>query len=310
MAVSGSKNFALTRADIISAALRKIGAADSGETPDAGEGADASMALNLVVKELSARGLDLPWRETVTLFLQPDTQSYRIGLTGDHATTAYIETTLATAEALGSNSLGLTATTGMTVADHIGVKLDDGTIHWTTITNVSGTTIAVGLASAAAAGNKVYTYTIKAYRPQRIVYAHRRDASGIDIPVDLIGDVAYRGLSLKSAAGPVNQAFYQPTLDNGTLFVWPANKGGPDKLILIAQNLADDFDAAGDNPQFPIEWGNPLIYLTADALAPEYGISLRERQLLKAEAAEKLETLLNYDVENASVIIGLEIRPG
>lgn len=308
MAFSGSKNFSVTRAEIIAAILRKVGAADAGETPDAGEGADAAFALNLVVKELSARGIDLPWRETITLFLQPNTQSYTIGLTGDHATTSYAETTLATDEALGSTSLGLASTTGMSLADLIGIKLDDGTIHWTTITNVAGTTIATGLASAASAGNAVYAYTMKAYRPQRIVYAHRRDGHDIDTPVELIGEIAYRGLSNKGSSGPVNQVYYQQTLTDGTLYVWPANFGGPDKLILIAQNLVDDFDAAGDNPQFPIEWVNPLIWLTASDLAPEYGISLKERLILKNEAMEKLEAVLNYDVENASVIFGMDVR--
>jgi hypothetical protein len=307
MAVSGSKNFTLTRADLIAASLRKVGAGDSGETPDAGEGADAAFALNLMVKEWSARGIDLPWRETITVFLQPNQQSYRIGLTGDHATTSYVETTLATDEALGSTSLGLTSTTGMTNADHIGVKLDDGTIHWTTISNVAGTTIVTGLASAASAGNAVYAYTTKAYRPQRIVYVHRREGT-IDTNVELIGEVAYRGLSSKGSAGPVNQVYYQPTLTDGTLYVWPANYRGSDKLLLIAQNLVDDFDAAGDNPQFPIEWANALIWNLAYELAPEYGISLKERMILRSEASEKLETVMNSDVENASLIIGMEVQ--
>lgn len=305
MAVSGSKNFTLTRADIISAALRKIGAADSGDPPDATEGSDAALALNLMIKEWSARGIDLPWREEITLFLQSGTQSYSIGLTGDHATTSYIETTLSAAAASSATTLSLTSTTGMSAADYIGIKLDDGSIHWTTIVNPATTSITDGLASAAASGNSVYTYTTKAYRPQKIVYAHRR-ASNIDTPVDLIGEVAYRGLSSKGSLGQVNQIYYQQTLDNGTLFVWPT--GGPDKLILIAQNLADDFDAAGDNPQFPIEWANPLVWNLAFELAPEYGISLKERLILRNEAMEKLDTVMDSDVENASVIIGMEVR--
>jgi hypothetical protein len=305
MAVSGSKNFTVTRTDIINAAMRKTGAYDAGDAPSADESADAVLALNVMIKEWSARGIDVPWRETVTLFLQPDTQSYLIGPTGGHATLSYRETTLSADAAASATTVSLTSTSGMADADYIGIKLDSGSIHWTTISSVAGTTIPSGLPSAASSGNEVYSYTTKANRPQRIVYAHRRSESDQDTPVDLIGDVAYRGLSSKGSAGQVNQCFYQPTLVNGTLFVWPAG-GGVDKLVLICQPLVDDFDSASNNPQFPIEWSNAIIWNLAVELAPEYGLPLKERLILKSEAREKLETLLDYDVENASVIFGRE----
>jgi len=306
MAVSGSKNFTITRTDIIGAALRKVGAFDSGDAIDASDSEDAALALNLMIKEWSARGIDVPWRETVTLFLQPDTQSYTIGPSGDHATSSYRETTLSAAAASGATTLTLTSTSGLTAADYIGIKLDSGSIHWTTIVNASTTSITSGLASAASSGNAVYSYTTKANRPQKVVFAHRRDSDSHDTEVTIIGEVAYRSLSTKGADGPVNQCYYQPTLTNGTLFVWPANANGVDKLILICQPLVDDFDAASNNPQFPIEWGNAIVWNLAVELAPEYGLSVRERIALKAEAREKLETVLDYDVENASVVFGRE----
>jgi hypothetical protein len=268
--------------------------------------ADAALALNLMVKEWSARTIDLPWREEVTVFLQPDTQSYLLGASGDHTATSYDSTTLSAAAASGATTLTLTSTSGMANADNIGIKLDDGTIHWTTITNVAGTTIATGLASAASEGNKVYAYTTKAYRPQRILYAYRRDDDDRDTEVTMIGEMAYQGLSDKGSSGPVNQIFYRPALTNGKLFVWPTS--GVDRLVLLVQNLVDDFDAAGNNPQFPIEWGNAIIWNLASELAPEYGVNLKERQLLKFEAAEKLQTLLDYDIENASVIFSRDCR--
>lgn len=306
MAVSGSKNFTVTRTDIVDSAMRKTGVYDPGEEASPEESADAVLALNVMIKEWSVLGIDVPWRETVTLFLQPGTQSYAIGPTGDHATTSYVETTLAASALAAATTISLTSTAGLTAADYIGIKLDSGAIHWTTVVVAATTSIAIGLASAASAGNSVYAYTTKANRPQKIIYAHRRDSSDQDTPVDLIGDSAYRGLSDKGSGGPVNQCFYQPTLNNGTLFVWPANTGGPDKLLLICQPLVDDFDAAGNNPQFPIEWAGALIYGLASELAPEYGLPLKERNDLRNRAGLKLEALLNYDVENASVIFGLE----
>jgi hypothetical protein len=301
VAVSGSKTFTVTRTDIVNAAMRKVGAYDAGDAASADESADAVLALNLMIKEWSARGIDVPWRETVTLFLQPGQQSYQIGPTGDHATSSYVETTLSSDASAAATTLSLTSTTGLTAADYIGIKLDDGSIHWTSIVVAATTSITAGLASLASAGNAVYAYTTKANKPQRIVYAFRRE-NGNDTPVMLTGDTDYRGLSSKAAEGRVTQAFYQPSFDDGTLYVWPTS--GPDKLILICQPLVDTFASPSNNPQFPIEWGNAIVWNLASEIAPEYGIGLKERMLLKAEAKEKLETVLDYDVENSSVVFG------
>ena len=121
MALSGSKDFTITRADIIEGALRKTGAYDQGESVSGDETAAASMALNLMVKYLTAQGADIWLRSEITLFLQPDTQSYALGTA--HATTSYVETTLSAAESASETVLTVTSSTGMTAADNVGIKL-------------------------------------------------------------------------------------------------------------------------------------------------------------------------------------------
>ena len=310
MAVSGSKNYAITRADIIESALRKTGDYDQGEPIGGDETSAADTALNLMVKFLVTKGADLWLREEVTLFLQPDTQSYSLGTA--HATTSYVETTLSAAEASGQTVISVTDSTGMTAADFIGIKMDDDTIHWSTISSVDSgvqVTIADATDDDAASGNKVYTYTTKAGRPTKLLYAHRRDVNDFDTEVTLIGENDYRQQSNKGSSGPPVEAWYNPGLSTGTLHVWPVDGGANwDKLILIAQYYPDDFDAAGDNPEFPIEWGEPLVYGLADRLAPESGLPLRERVLLKNEADTKINDALDYDVENASVEFVLDVR--
>jgi len=92
--------------------------------------------------------------------------------------------------------------------------------------------------------------------------------------------------------------------------VWPVDGGASvDKLSFSAQYYPDDFDAANDNPQFPIEWGEALVYGLADRLAAELGnMTIKERGFLRLEAAEKIEDALNFDTENASVIFSLDDR--
>jgi hypothetical protein len=311
MAVSGSKDYSITRATIIESSLRKIGEYDAGETIPGDETAAAAVALNLMVKAWVIRGADIWLRDEITLFLQPDTQSYSLGTA--HATrTIAAETTLSSAAAASATTLSLTSSSGMTAADNIGVKLNDNTIHWDTIVSVDSSTavtLTTGLASAASSGKKVYAYTTKAGRPQKLVYAYRRDKNDIDNEVSIIGESEYLRQSNKGSSGPPVEVWYQPTLTTGTLYVWPVDGGANwDKLIMSVHYLPDDFDAASDNPEFPIEWGQALVYGLADKLAPEYGVPLTERRALKQEAEFELGEALAYDAENASVIFTMDME--
>jgi hypothetical protein len=200
----------------------------------------------------------------------------------------------------------------MLAADNIGIKLTDNTIHWTTIVSVDSptqVTITTGIASPTVSGKKTYAYTTKAVRPQKIVYAFRRDVNDIDTPVEIVGENEYRLQSNKGSSGPPIEIWYQPTMTTGTLYVWPVDGGASwDKLILIAQYLPDDFDTASDNPQFPIEWGNTLVWNLAAELASEYGLPEREQGRLWQIAEFKLQEMLAYDTENASVHFGLDYQ--
>lgn len=56
-----SSTYTVTRDQIISSALRKLGVLEIGATPDADTVSNASMALNLLIKQLSTEGLKL-WK--------------------------------------------------------------------------------------------------------------------------------------------------------------------------------------------------------------------------------------------------------
>lgn len=303
MATSGSKNFSVTRNDIINSALRKLGEFDSSEAPGGDETADASQALNILINELSGvAGADIWLRQEITLFIQKSQESYQIGSTGDHVTSSYVETTLSADASSGTNSITLTSITDVTAADYVGIKMDDGSIHWTTVANLANPmTIDDVTDDDAASGNAVYFYTTKAYRPHTLLYALRRDGSDYDISIELIGDNEYRFLSQKGQTGVPNQVHYRQTLTNGTLFVWPTGDGDTDKIVLTAQYYPDDFDAASDNPEFPIEWTSALIWGLADSLSAEYGLSDREQKTIAQRSQAKINQALDADTENASV---------
>ena len=308
MAVSGSKDYSITRANIVNAALRKIGAYDQGETASGDEAASAGTALNLMVKEWVARGIDIWLRDEITLFLQPNTKSYSLGTA--NATASYNETTLTSAITTSTTVIPVASSSGMAASDNIGIKIDDDTIHWDTIVSVDSSTqvtITTGVDGAAASGKKVYAYTTNAGRPQKIVYAYRRDKNDIDNEVRIIGEAEYMQQSNKSAIGAPVEIWYQPTLTTGTLYVWPTDGGADwDRIIMSCQFLPDDFDTVSNNPEFPIEWGNVLVWGLAAELASEYGISERQQGRLWQIAEFKLNELMAYDTENASVIFAMD----
>lgn len=80
MATSGSTDFSVTRDDIISRALRLIGAIAQGESPTTEQLNEAAIALNGLVKAWQADGMPLWALKTYSIALTSGTSSYRIGV--------------------------------------------------------------------------------------------------------------------------------------------------------------------------------------------------------------------------------------
>ncbi len=68
-----------TALQLVTSALRKLGAVAAGEAPDADEQADALAALNQIVESWNLQGLALYRRENVAYSLVPSQQVYTIG---------------------------------------------------------------------------------------------------------------------------------------------------------------------------------------------------------------------------------------
>jgi hypothetical protein len=96
MATSASTNYTVTRDDVIKRALRIIGAIGQGETPPTDAVTEAAVALNQIVKEWNADGMQL-WKylTTTTLTLVSGTRSYNIGVGATFNMTAPLKITQA-----------------------------------------------------------------------------------------------------------------------------------------------------------------------------------------------------------------------
>lgn len=114
----------------------------------------------------------------------------------------------------------------------------------------------------------------------------------------------FNRLPTGGANGTPSQYNYQPFINYGVLKIWPT----PDATTVSTRSLYisyttpfEGFVSAADTPYFPREWNNALIYGLADLLAPEYGVPLNDRGMLKKEAKDHLDTALDFGLENASL---------
>ena len=114
----------------------------------------------------------------------------------------------------------------------------------------------------------------------------------------------FNRLPTSNASGTPSQYNYQPFINYGVLRLWPQ----PDATTVANRTLHisymspfEGFEDADNTPYFPREWNNALIYGLTDLLAPEYGIPLNDRGMLKKEAKDHLETALDFGMENASL---------
>ena len=88
MALSASTNFTVTRDDVITRALRIVGAIGQGETPETQAVTDAALVLNMIVKERQADGMQLWKVQTSSFSMTNGTSQYNIGIGSTIAQTA------------------------------------------------------------------------------------------------------------------------------------------------------------------------------------------------------------------------------
>lgn len=313
MATSGSSDFSVNRDEIIKAAYRKLGVIRATQTPNAQLITDGAQALNAMVKHWQGKGIHVWTVSEATLFPQANQQQYALSnaAASDHATGSYVSTAIATAAASGASSISVSSITGISNGDYIGIVVDDGTVHWTTVNGApSGTTITLTavLDDSAAVDNKVYAYTSKIVRPLKIVDARWEDAdAGTESPViSMISRLDYQRLPNKTQDGSVVSAFYDPQLTTGQLYLWHVPDPFEGFVNFTYYRPIQDFDAAGDNPDLPIEWCQALIFNLAVVLAPEFDVPTQKLAVIATMAATFLDDMEDWDREDGSVEFGVE----
>lgn len=310
MATSGSVNFSVTRDNLISLAFQHIGVLGEGESPSSNQTTEAALLLNMIVKAHHSDGMPL-WA-LKRGYILPLTGVSSMSFGSSHHVTSYVTTTLTAASAANDTTLTVSSITGISNAHVIGIELDDGTVDWTTVNGApSGTTVTIttGVTSAAASGNRIYTYatTNRTTRPIKIIDANILTPSDnlSSGQIQLIGREEYYNLTNRTEdTGPVLM-YYDPQL-TGVVYFWPRFTGGDEIIEFTYHRPFEDFDATGDEPDFPQHWYLALMLELAWLLSPKAGVPPEDRQAAFKEAQFYIEYARQCDYENASLYFGVD----
>ena len=218
-----------------------------------------------------------------------------------------ITTALNGAVTANDETIVVDSTAGAKPGDVMSVVATDASTQWIPIERVvSDTILAIPAGIGASSDNAIVKiYTIKQPRPLRVLHARRREgADGEDIEIDIESQEEYWDQPLKKGSGTPVFLSYKPTLISGTLEIWQPPNSVEMIVGLTVARPFEDFDSAANTPDFPQEWYDPLVYMLAERLEPEYRVLDPVRlQMLSKKAEEMWEWVNDFDDDTGSMYI-------
>jgi len=266
--------------DVISRALKDIGALEAGETPTPDAALDAFDMMNDMIDQWSNENMMVfNVTEIICPVISGQTQ-YTIGPNPS------------TLNFIGASFTGSITGNILTVTGILSGALAQGqTLSGTGIT--AGTKITQFLTGAGGNINEQGTYqvninqtvastTITAYyqKPLNIDSAFVRvnttsngqpiTGGGLDYPMSVLALQDYEMIGLKTLSGPWPKAVYfNAGSDSGNLFVWPSPSQG--ELHLFANTLFSRYESMYDDITLPQGYSMCLRWCLAERLMPMYG---------------------------------------
>jgi NADH:ubiquinone oxidoreductase subunit B-like Fe-S oxidoreductase len=283
--------------DIITSALKDIGALAAGETPTPEAAQDAFIMMNRMIDQWSNEQMMVFYKTEIIYTLTPGQTQYTIGPGGEIGSvfTGSITNNVLTVSAITSGAISL----GMTIT---GTGVQTGTKITGFLTGAGGNVNEVGTYQLNISQN-VSSTTINAFyqRPLSINSAFVRINTsqsgvpilngGLDYPVAILNVEDYEMIGLKTLNGPWPKAlYYQPTETLGNLFVWPNPAQG--EMHIFADTLFSQYTSINDTMLLPQGFESCLEWCLAERLMPQYGkASATQIQMVNAFAAQGKSTL-------------------
>ena len=297
--------------EIISRALKDIGALEAGETPTPDATQDAFDMMNDLIDQWSNEDMMVfNFQEIIFPVISGQTQ-YTIGPVAS------------TANFIGATFQGSIMGTVLTVTGlTTGAVAQGQTLSGTGI--AAGTKIVEFITGAGGQVNEVGTYrvnipqtaaatNITAYyqKPLSIDSAFVRvnttsngqaiTGGGLDYPVSVLALQDYEMIGLKTLNGPWPKAIYfNPNADTGNLFVWPNPAQG--ELHLFANSIFSRYETLYDDIVLPQGYAMALRWCLAERLMPMYGKNNPTQiQMINAYASQAKATLKRTNMKPLQV---------
>ena len=289
--------------DIISRALKDIGALEAGEAPTADAAQDAFDMLNDLVDQWSNEEMMVYYKNEIVFPIVPGQTQYTIGPGGQ----------------IGAIITGSISGTTLTVTGITSGAINVGqTLSGTGIT--SGTKIVAMLTGAGNNVNEAGTYrlnisqtvsseTINLYyqRPLSIDSAFVRINTnsngvpivngGLDYPIAILAVEDYEMIGLKTLNGPWPKAlYYQPSETLGNIYVWPNPSQG--EMHIFTDNLFQNYTNLNDTVILPQGYTMALRWCLAERLMPMYGkVNQTQITMINAYAAQAKATVKRINMK-------------
>jgi hypothetical protein len=287
--------------DIISRALKDIGALEAGETPTSEAATDALDMLNDLIDQWSNEDM-MVYNTTEIIFpvIAGQTQ-YTIGPVASTANfigaafTGSITGNVLTVTAISSGAVaqgqtlkGTGIATGTKIVDFLtgaGGNINEVGTYLLNITQIVSSTAITAYYEKPLQINSAFVRINTNSNGQPIVNG------GLDYTVSILALQDYEMIGLKTLNGPWPKALYfNPGADTGNLFVWPNPSQG--EMHLFANTIFSRYDTLYDPIVLPQGYSMALRWCLAERLMPMYGkASPVQIQMINAYAAQAKATL-------------------
>jgi len=262
--------------DIISRALKDIGALEAGETPTPEATQDAFDMLNDLVDQWSNEEMMVFYKNEIVFPIVAGQTQYTIGPGGqiNASFTGSISGNVLTITSIASGAINVGQTlsgTGITAGTKIVGMLTGAGNN----VNEAGT-YTVNISQT------VSSTTVTAYyqRPLSIDSAFVRintnsngipiNNGGLDYPIAVLAVEEYEMIGLKTLNGPWPKAlYYQPSEQLGNIYVWPNPSQG--EMHIFTDNIFQGYTTIYDPIVLPQGYTMALRWCLAERLMPMYG---------------------------------------
>jgi hypothetical protein len=308
--------------DIISRALKDIGALEAGETPAPADAQDAFDMLNDMLDQWSNEQMMVFYKSEIIFTLTGGQTQYTIGpggQIGGTITGSISGTTLTVTDvSSGAIALGMTITgSGVSSGTKIvrfgsgagGNVNSDGT-YTVNISQTVGSTTITAFYERPLSINSAFV-RISTTSGEPIVNG------GLDYPVTILNLENYELIGLKTLNGFYPRAlYYQPAETLGNIFVWPSPSQG--EMHLFADTLFQRFNSINDEIIIPQGYFMCLRWCLAERLMPMYGkASPTQIQMINGFASHAKATIKRTNMRpvqtarfDASLVVGKRADAG